>query len=128
MILRTGIDLIEIARIQQAVARHGERFLQRIFTPAERQACAGRAESLAARFAAKEAVAKALGTGIGPVGWREIEIVGKEAESPQVRLHGRAAETAQRLGLTAWSISLTHSREMAAAIAAALGEEGEVIG
>lgn len=128
MILRTGIDLIEIARIQQAMARHGERFLQRIFTPAELQACAGRAESFAARFAAKEAVAKALGTGIGPVGWREIEIVGNEVEAPQVRLYDRAAEVAQRLGLTSWSISLTHSREMAAAVAVALGEEGGVIG
>lgn len=128
MTVRTGIDLIEIARIQQAVARYGERFLQRIFTLAELQACAGRAESLAARFAAKEAVAKALGTGIGPVGWREIEIVGNEVEAPQVRLHSRAAEAARRLGLTSWSLSLTHSREMAAAVVVALGEERPAIG
>lgn len=122
MIVRTGIDLIEIARIQQAIARHGARFLQRVFTPLELQACAGRAESLAVRFAAKEAVTKALGTGIGPVSWREIEIAGNEVEAPQVRLYGRAAEVARQLSLTSWSLSLTHSREVAAAVVVALGE------
>lgn len=122
MIVRTGIDLIEIERIQQAIARHGERFLQRIFTPPELQACSGKAESLAARFAAKEAVSKALGTGIGPVGWREIEIVGSEVEAPRVRLHGRAAQVAARLGVTSWSLSLTHGRAIAAAVVVALGE------
>ena len=123
MILRTGIDLIEIERVQRAWERYGERFLNRIFTAAERKACAGKAESLAARFAAKEAVSKALGTGIGPVGWLEIEIVGSEVEPPQVRLHGRAEEAARREGLTAWSVSLTHSRDMAAAVVMAWGGE-----
>ncbi len=123
MTVRTGIDLIEIARIRQAVERYGERFLRRIFTAAELQSCVGRAESLAARFAAKEAVAKALGTGIGPVGWREIEIAGSKVEATQVRLHGRAAAAARRLGLTSWSLSLTHSREMAVAVAVALGKD-----
>jgi holo-[acyl-carrier protein] synthase len=128
MILRTGIDLIEIGRIQAAWARHGERFLKRLFTPVEVEACAGRAESLAARFAAKEAVAKALGTGIGPVGWLEIEIAGHEFEAPRVQLHGRAARQARQLGLTCWSVSLTHSREMAVAVVVAWGEESGAIG
>ncbi len=127
MILRTGIDLIEIGRIQQAWERYGERFLHRIFTAAERKACAGKAESLAARFAAKEAVSKALGTGIGEVGWLEIEIVGSEVEAPRVCLHGRAEEVARQLGLTEWSVSLTHSREMAAAMVVAWGREAGAI-
>ncbi len=127
MIVRTGIDLIEIGRVQQAWERYGERFLRRVFTSTEIRACAGKTESLAARFAAKEAVSKALGTGIGLVGWRDIEIVGSEVEAPQVCLHGRAAEEARRQGLTEWSVSLTHGREVAAAVVVALGRESGAI-
>lgn len=123
MIFRTGIDLIEVRRIQSACDRYGERFLSRIFTPQEIASCLGRAESLAARFAAKEAVSKALGTGIGPVRWLDIEICGGELEPPLLRLHGHAAEIAYRQGLQAWSLSLTHSREMAAAIVVGWGGE-----
>jgi len=122
MILRTGIDLIEIARIRAAVERHGERFSRRIFTPAELAHCAGKAESLAARFAAKEAVSKALGTGIGPVTWQEIEIRGGEYEAPVVILHDRAEKIAKELRLTTWSVSLSHSETHAIALVVAIGE------
>lgn len=123
MILRTGIDLIEIARIRAAIVRHGERFSRRIFTPAELAYCAGRAESLAARFAAKEAVSKALGTGIGPVSWQEIEIRGGEYEAPAIILHERAERIAKELWLTTWSVSLSHSETHAIALVVAMGED-----
>jgi holo-[acyl-carrier protein] synthase len=123
MILRTGIDLIEIARIRAAIERHGERFSRRIFTPAELAYCAGRVESLAARFAAKEAVSKALGTGIGPVSWQEIEIRGGEYEAPAIILHERAERIAKELRLTTWSVSLSHSETHAIALVVAMGED-----
>jgi len=122
MILHTGIDLIEIARIRAAIERHGERFSRRIFTPAELASCAGRVESLAARFAAKEAVSKALGTGIGPVSWQEIEIQGGEYEAPAIILHERAEGIAKELKLTTWSVSLSHSETYAIALVVAMGE------
>jgi len=122
MILLTGIDLIEIARIRAAIERHGERFSRRIFTPAELASCAGRFESLAARFAAKEAVSKALETGIGPVSWQEIEIQGGEYEAPAVILHDRAKRIAKELRLTTWSVSLSHSETHAIALVVAMGE------
>jgi len=122
MILRTGIDLIEIARIHAAIERHGERFLRRVFTPAELADCSGRSESLAARFAAKEAASKALGTGIGVVAWREIEILGDDLHAPLLRLYGAAAQKAQELGLTTWSVSLSHSQSQAAAVVVMVGK------
>jgi len=122
MILHTGIDLIEIARIRAVIERHGERFSRRIFTPAELASCAGRVESLAARFAAKEAVSKALGTGIGPVAWQEIEIQGGEYEAPAIILHERAEGIAKELKLTTWSVSLSHSETYAIALVVAMGE------
>jgi holo-[acyl-carrier protein] synthase len=119
------VDLIEIARIRSAVERHGAQFLARVYTPAEQVACGGRAESLAARFAGKEAVAKALGTGIWRHGitWTAIEI-GRVAESgePVLQLHGAAAARAMELGIRQWSISLSHDRERA--IAVAVGQDG----
>ncbi|MGE5250185.1 MAG: holo-ACP synthase [Bacteroidota bacterium] len=121
MLIATGVDLIEIERVEQAIARHGDRFLKRVFTPAELQACGGRAQSLAARFAAKEAAAKALGRGIGDVGWREIEVVGNENNAPALRLHGEAQRLAAEQGLLDWSVSLSHSREQAVAVVVAVG-------
>jgi holo-[acyl-carrier protein] synthase len=125
--LRTGVDLIEIARIRSAIARHGAHFLGRVYTPAEQAVCGGRTESLAARFAGKEAVAKTLGTGIWRHGirWTDIEIV-RVAESgePLLRLHGAAAVRAAELGLGQWSISLSHDRERA--IAVAVGQDGSL--
>ena len=121
--IKTGVDLIEIARIQQAIEQHGERFLRRIYTATEQQDCQGRVESLAARFAAKEAVAKALGTGIWrqEVDWTDIEIVRDPATgAPLLLLHQAAATHAQRQGLTEWSVSLSHDRERAIAFVVAL--------
>lgn len=122
MKLATGVDLIEIARVESAIARHGERFLKRIFTPAEIKACGGRFESLAARFAAKESAAKALGCGIGVVGWQEIEVVGDENHAPSLRLYGAAERLAQEQGLKTWSLSLSHERQHAIAFVVAIGD------
>jgi holo-[acyl-carrier protein] synthase len=119
--LRTGVDLIEIARIGEVVRRHGRRYLDRIYTTAELAQSQQRPEYLAGRFAAKEAVAKALGTGIGQVSWREIEILGDEENAPVLNLTGAALRTAENLGLTTWSVSISHSMELALAFAAAVG-------
>lgn len=123
MILRTGIDITDIARIHAAIERYGERFLRRIFTSAELKYCAGKDESLAVRFAAKEAVSKALGAGIGPVSWQEIEIRGGEYEAPAIILHDRAERIAKELRLTTWSVSLSHSGAHAIALVVAMGED-----
>ncbi len=121
MNLRTGVDLVSVPRFARALERHGERLLARVFTPAEVALCAGQVASLAARFAAKEAVVKALGTGIGPVGWREVEVLRDALGAPMLRLHGRAAQRAAALGLTEWTLSLSHTREMAVACVVAWG-------
>lgn len=121
MKLATGVDLIEIERVQTVVARYGERFLQRIFTPAERSESGANIASLAARFAAKEAVSKALSTGIGRITWHEIEIRRGDAGNPVLILHGTARLIAQNQGLTSWSLSLSHSREHAIAVVVAVG-------
>jgi holo-[acyl-carrier protein] synthase len=119
MKLATGVDLIEIARIDEVVARHGKHYLERVFTPAELEYCGKRAESLAGRFAAKEAVAKALGTGIGDVSWTEIEILGDEQKAPKLTLYGKAESKAKELGLINWSVSISHSQSQSVAIAVA---------
>jgi holo-[acyl-carrier protein] synthase len=119
--LRCGIDLIEIERVEGAIQRHGERFLTRIYTPGEIEDCAGVTEELAARFAAKEAVSKALGTGIGRVRWNEIEVRRGPAGEPLLHLYGQASGVAEELGLQEWSVSLTHARAMAAAVVVAMG-------
>jgi holo-[acyl-carrier protein] synthase len=119
--LRTGVDIIEVARVRDAALRHGERFYRRFFTDSERAYCDGRYTALAARFAAKEAVSKALGTGIGDIQWVEIEITPDERCRPEVRLHGAAARLAAQLGLTEWSISLSHTHEHAIAFVVAIG-------
>lgn len=121
MPLATGADLVSVERVAAAIQRHGDRFLQRVYTPAELVACGGSADSLAARWAAKEAVAKALGTGIGDVAWREIEVLPDACRCPRVFLSGAAAELAQARGLTEWSISLAHDEGMALAFVVAIG-------
>lgn len=121
MDLQVGVDLIEIARIEAALQRFGERFLQRIYTPAERACCRGRTAELAARFAAKEAVMKALGTGRRGIGWREIEILSDPRGRPLVTLHRRARARADDLGLHSFAVSLSHSRGMAVASVVAWG-------
>jgi len=123
MIRGLGIDIVEVDRIRQAVGRWGEAFLSRVFTPAELSrgsAPAAAAERLAGRFAAKEAVMKALGIGRRGIGWQEIEITVDPMGKPEVRLTGRAAATADRLGITAWRLAISHTRLVA--IAQALAE------
>jgi holo-[acyl-carrier protein] synthase len=119
MIIGSGIDLAEIERIRQSIDRYGVRFLNRIYTPAEQAYCLRKrnaAESFAARFAAKEAGAKALGTGISHgVGFLEIEVVREPGGRPNIRFHGRAAEIAQRLGVAHAALSITHTSSLAMA-------------
>ena len=124
MKIATGVGLIEVERVTGVIARHGIRFLERVFTPSELTEGREHPASLAARFAAKEAVAKALGTGIGPVGWREIEILHGMARQPELHLHGAASRLASEQNLTAWSISLSHSETNAIAMVVAIGEDG----
>src|SRR5512134_2133429 len=121
MRLATGVDLIEIARIEEVIARHGKHYLERIFTPAELEHCGKRAESLAGRFAAKEAVAKALGCGIGDVSWKEIEVLGDEQNAPVLRLYGVAEKMAKKIGLTNWSVSISHSQSHSVALVVMIG-------
>lgn len=126
MSLRTGIDLIEIERVEAALRRHGLRLLQRIFTPNEladlsvNNDFSQQVPSIAARFAAKEAVAKALGTGIGIVKWHDIEVMRGPSGEPILHLGGSAEKLASELGLTAWSLSLSHTRTHAIAMVVAV--------
>jgi holo-[acyl-carrier protein] synthase len=120
MLIGTGVDLIEVKRIARSIERYGERFLSRIYTEYEIAYCRSRklssAESFAARFAAKEAGAKALGTGISRgVTWNEFQVEREPGGRPSLRLHGRAATLAGQLGVTAISLSLTHTAELAMA-------------
>jgi holo-[acyl-carrier protein] synthase len=115
-----GVDIIEIARIERAIARWGERFLRRVYTEREIELCQSRAASLAARFAAKEAVMKALGTGIKGAGWQEVETLPNPRGQPVVYLHGRSQSRAEEIGLKGLAISLSHTREYA--IASVIGE------
>lgn len=119
--LRTGVDLTEIDRLSAAIDRHSDRLLQRVFTASELADCGNNRASLAARFAAKEAVSKALGTGIGAVTWQEIEVVRGPERQPLLKLHGRAAKLADELGLREWSLSLSHSQNLAIAFVVAMG-------
>jgi holo-[acyl-carrier protein] synthase len=119
MLVGTGIDLIEVPRIAHSIERYGERFLRRIFTAEEIAFCRQKAraeESFAARFAAKEAGAKALGTGIDRgVTWKELEVRRLPGERPTLHLHGRARAIAGHLGVQRVSLSLTHTAELAMA-------------
>jgi holo-[acyl-carrier protein] synthase len=118
-VVQCGVDLVDIDRIAVAVERWGERFLNRVWTERELAICQGRMPVLAARFAGKEAASKALGTGITGLVWREIEILRDNRGKPLVMLHGKAKERAAELGLNHWSVSLTHSRDLACAIVVA---------
>ena len=114
--LTTGVDIIEIGRVRQVLDRWGQRFLDRIFTEAEQAYCAGRAPNLAARFAAKEATMKALGTGVRGVSWKDIEVVRHKSGAPSLHLTGRALARFEALGLSHLSLSLSHSRDNAVAL------------
>ncbi len=119
MIIGSGIDLVEIRRIKRAIDRYGIRFLNRVYTAAEQAYCLRKrnsAESFAARFAAKEAGAKALGTGISyGVNWLEFEVIREPSGRPSLKFHGRAAEIAVRMGFSSVALSLTHTAELASA-------------
>ena len=124
MVLGLGTDLIEIERVQASIDRFGDRFLERLFTPGEIAFCLRKkrhaAESFAARFAAKEAGAKALGTGISRgVGWKEIEVRREAGERPTLHLSGRASERAAAMGVRRLQLSLTHSKALALAVVVA---------
>ena len=112
-----GIDIIEIPRIKRTVERWGKRFLARIYTEGELAYCRGRAPQLAARFAAKEAMMKALGTGRYGLSWREIEVVREHGRAPAIQLHGRAQKVADHLTVSDTALSISHSREYAVASA-----------
>lgn len=118
--LRTGVDLVEIPRLAEAIDRHGTRFLERIFTACELSEIGDNLASLAARFAAKEAVSKALGTGFGLVGWREVEILRGPTREPVLHLHGAAVHLAQNKHIQSWSISLSHTQNYAVAFVVAV--------
>ena len=110
-----GVDIVEIEAIAQSIKVGGERFLQRVYTPAELAFCRGRLPQLAARFAAKEAASKALGTGMRGISWHDIEVVSNKRGRPFILLSGRAAKIAQRLHLHDWKISISHSQLFAIA-------------
>jgi holo-[acyl-carrier protein] synthase len=110
-----GVDIVEIERVNRAIRKWGWRFLNRVYTEQEQVVC-DRVPELAARFAAKEAVMKALGTGISGAGWREIEVLSDQRGKPLVHLHGKAQLQASRLGLHKLEISLSHCRQYALAV------------
>ncbi|HUX86919.1 MAG TPA: holo-ACP synthase [Chloroflexota bacterium] len=117
--LSVGIDAVEIVRIGLVYERHGERFLARVYTDREAARYRGRVNELAGRFAAKEAVSKALGTGLRGIRWREMEILPDSRGKPLVFLSGRAAERASELGLHEFAVSITHTNELAMAFVVA---------
>jgi len=124
-VIALGLDLVEVSRIRDLLGRHGERFKERMFSPAEQNYCDSQAEpaiNYAARFAAKEAVAKALGTGFAEgVGWADIEVLRADNGQPSIALHHGAAERARQLGIDQVLVTLTHTKDAAAASVVALG-------
>lgn len=119
--LAVGVDILEVERLARGMERYGARFCDRFFTVREQEQCGGRAASLAGRFAVKEAVGKALGTGIGDVAWKEIEVVSDERGRPGLVLHGAAAQLAAENGLDEWAVSVSHTRTHAVGMAVAQG-------
>jgi holo-[acyl-carrier protein] synthase len=118
MVVGTGIDIVEVPRIAKSIERFGERFLNRIYTPSEIRYCdskANRIERYAARFAAKEAGMKALGTGMRGVSWKDFEVGREPTGRPTMLFHGRAAEVAKRLGVRRAHLSVSHTEEHAVA-------------
>lgn len=114
-----GIDLVDIDRIVGVLQRYPQRFRDRVLTPAEQAYCRSKVERIAGRWAAKEAISKVLGLGVRGVGWREIEVLPNRAGAPQVRLHARAAARARALDLEDVTVSITHERHAAMAVAIA---------
>ena len=125
MKLCTGIDTIEIARLDEINPTIRERFIQRVFTPLEISQARDSNEFFGGLFAAKEAASKALGTGIGFVRWQDIEIRHLPTGQPTVILHGNGRAVAEKLGLDTWSVSISHDRNKAIAVAVAIGPDDE---
>lgn len=119
-----GIDIIKIERIRAALERFGERFQKRVLTEAERGYVRGRPETMAGRWAAKEAVSKVLGLGVRGIGWRDIEIERLPTGQPSVRLHGRAAARAEQLGMGRVAVSISHESDYAVAVAFGVRTQG----
>lgn len=115
-----GVDVVDVTRLARLLLRRGADLTDRVFTPAERDGCAGDVRRLAARLAAKEATAKALGTGIGPVGWRDVEAPPTRG-APRLVLHGAARRAADEQGLDRWELSLAHDTTHAVAVVVAAG-------
>jgi holo-[acyl-carrier protein] synthase len=126
MEMAVGIDVIVISRVANVLAKHPERFLQRVYTPEEVAFCRGRVAELAARFAAKEAVMKALGTGARGLAWREIEILPNRRGKPLVYLHGQAAQRGEKIGLRGIDVSLTHEGDLAIAAVVGMAHDAPV--
>jgi len=114
-----GIDLVDVDRIVAVLGRFPDRFRLRVLTDAEQRYCGRRVERIAGRWAAKEAISKVLGLGVRGVGWREIEILPNRAGAPQVTLHARAARRAESMDLDEVTVSISHERRMAVAVAVA---------
>ena len=125
--LVTGVDIIEIHRVKRVADRFGARFFQRIYTEREIAYCRGRAPQLASRFAAKEAVMKALGTGVRGVRWTDIEVVRARGQAPTIRLQGTAQARAERLGIEYLSVALSHSEKYAVAFVAGESRAGNIL-
>ncbi len=123
--IAVGVDMVEISRVEAVLKRHGSRFLHRVYTDQELSYVNGRPPALAARWAAKEATAKALGTGIGPVGFQEIEVICDARGKPELYLHGNAARLAARLHLNQFALSLSHTADYALAFVVAQESEPE---
>ncbi|MBA30413.1 MAG: holo-[acyl-carrier-protein] synthase [Dehalococcoidia bacterium] len=113
--INVGIDIIEIERIQNVKIRYPKRFLKKIFTQNEINYCRDRSPQLAARFAAKEAMMKALGTGIRGVGWKDVEVIRNRGQAPQIKLSGRGKKVGESIGLKNTSLSISHSKDYAVA-------------
>ncbi len=119
-----GIDIIRVERIRATLARFGARFSDRVLTPAEQRYVRGRPETMAGRWAAKEAVSKVLGLGVRGIGWRDIEVERLPTGQPAIRLHGRAAARAEQLGMGRIAVSISHESDYAVAIASGVRTEG----
>ena len=125
--LVTGVDIIEISRVKRVAEQYGDKFLNRIYTEGEIAYCKGRANQLASRFAAKEAVMKLLGTGTRGVSWKDIEVVRGRGQAPTIKLHGTATKRAERIGLHEIALSLSHSDEYAVASVVGNSEHGNLV-
>jgi holo-[acyl-carrier protein] synthase len=126
MEIAIGIDVIVISRVKKVLQKHPERFLRRVYTPEEVAFCRGRVHELAARFAAKEAVMKALGTGARGLAWREIEILPNRRGKPLVYLHGLARQRGEKIGMRGIDVSLTHEGDLAIAVVAGMSDDAPI--